>query len=134
LWHLWHHSGQPPSAMWASRTLRYSAPWCGAAALAWFTDEHYGHRVGQRTMRALGTGAYLLWQYKVHWTPETSIQVHSRVAKRLVNCLRENEGLYVKFGQALGSMDAILPEEYKAELRILNIKQRHFLSLRFDMW
>ncbi len=51
-------------------------------------------------------GIYLLWQYKVCWTPETSDVVHGRVAKRVVDCLRRNEGLYVKFGQAMSTMDA----------------------------
>jgi hypothetical protein len=47
-------------------------------------------------------------RYKVCWTPETSDLVHGRVAKRLVDCLRRNEGLYVKFGQAMSTMDAWL--------------------------
>lgn len=54
------------------------------------------------------------------WTPENSNVVHGRVAKRLVDCLRRNEGLYVKFGQAMSTMDIVLPEEYKAELRTLH--------------
>lgn len=47
-------------------------------------------------------------RYKVCWTPETSDLVHGRVAKRLVDCLRRNEGLYVKFGQAMSTMDTLL--------------------------
>ena len=39
------------------------------------------------------------------WTPETSNDVHAKVAKRLVDCLRRNEGLYVKFGQAMSTME-----------------------------
>ena len=44
-------------------------------------------------------------RYKVCWTPETSSEVHAKVAKRLVDCLRRNEGLYVKFGQAMSTME-----------------------------
>ena len=44
------------------------------------------------------------------WTPETSNEVHAKVAKRLVECLRRNEGLYVKFGQAMSTMDLALVE------------------------
>mmetsp|Transcript_50158 Transcript_50158/g.160529 ORF Transcript_50158/g.160529 Transcript_50158/m.160529 type:complete len:572 (+) Transcript_50158:62-1777(+) len=107
--------------MWASKAIRQGVlPVGSAVGLAWFTDEFYGHRVMQRTLRALGTGAMMIWEYKLRWTPETSSAVHARVARRLVACLKQNEGLYVKFGQALASMDVILPEEYKTELRVLH--------------
>lgn len=68
-------------------------------------EELYGHRVLQRSTRTVKAGIYLLWQYKVCWTPETSDVVHGRVAKRVVDCLRRNEGLYVKFGQAMSTME-----------------------------
>lgn len=67
--------------------------------------ELYWHRVLQRSTRTVKAGIYLLWQYKVCWTPETSDVVHGRVAKRVVDCLRRNEGLYVKFGQAMSTME-----------------------------
>ncbi|CAE7503252.1 unnamed protein product [Symbiodinium natans] len=92
----------------------------GLLGAAWATDEYCLHQVGQRTARTVKTGVYLLWQYKVCWTPETSNEVHAKVAKRLVECLRRNEGLYVKFGQAMSTMDLILPEEYKCELKTLH--------------
>ncbi|OLQ07116.1 ABC1 family protein C10F6.14c [Symbiodinium microadriaticum] len=92
----------------------------GLLGAAWATDEFCLHQVGQRTARTVQTGVYLLWQYKVCWTPETSNDIHAKVAKRLVECLRRNEGLYVKFGQAMSTMDVILPEEYKSELKTLH--------------
>lgn len=38
------------------------------------------------------------------------------MAKRLVDCLRRNEGLYVKFGQAMSTMEAHLEESWQAHL------------------
>lgn len=98
----------------------------GSLGVLWIWDNSYGHQVCQRTARALGVGAWLVWQYKVNWTPETAAEVHAIVAQRLVACLRENEGLYVKFGQALASMDIILPEEYRQELRCLHDRAATF--------
>jgi len=98
---------------------RYAIPAGGILGCAWVTDEYYCHQVTQRTMRTLKTGAVLLWEYKVRWTPESSNEVHARVAKQLVSCMKKNEGLYVKFGQAMATMDVVLPEEYRRELATL---------------
>mmetsp|Transcript_66782 Transcript_66782/g.157270 ORF Transcript_66782/g.157270 Transcript_66782/m.157270 type:complete len:585 (+) Transcript_66782:37-1791(+) len=99
---------------------RRALPAAGLFGAAWAADEFYFHQVGQRTARTLKTGIYLLWQYKVCWTPETSCDVHAKVAARLVDCLRRNEGLYVKLGQAMSTMDIVLPDEYKTELNKLH--------------
>lgn len=107
-------------ALSRSRLLRGLPVLVGVGGATWAADELYWHRVLQRSARTVKAGIYLLWQYKVCWTPETSDVVHGRVAKRVVDCLRRNEGLYVKFGQAMSTMDIILPEEYKAELRTLH--------------
>eukprot|EP00435_Cladocopium_sp_Y103_P048611 s643_g14.t1 len=103
-----------------SRLLRGLPVLVGVGGATWAADELYWHRVLQRSARTVKAGIYLLWQYKVCWTPETSDLVHGRVAKRLVDCLRRNEGLYVKFGQAMSTMDIVLPQEYKNELRTLH--------------
>lgn len=104
----------------AGRFLKWRAlPAAGLAGGALWVDDQC-HHVAQRTMRALGTGLYMLWEYKVRWTPEKSSEVHQRVARRLVDCLKKNEGLYVKFGQALASMDIVLPEEYRQALHVLH--------------
>ena len=103
-----------------SRVLRRRVAPLGLAGVAlWLADDSYGYGVARRNLRAMMTGVILGLEYKIRWTPETSDEVHSRVSKRLVDCLRENEGLYVKFGQALGTMDVILPEAYRVELRTL---------------
>eukprot|EP00928_Gymnodinium_smaydae_P028428 TRINITY_DN21688_c0_g2_i1.p1 TRINITY_DN21688_c0_g2~~TRINITY_DN21688_c0_g2_i1.p1 ORF type:complete len:585 (+),score=111.00 TRINITY_DN21688_c0_g2_i1:39-1793(+) len=92
----------------------------GAVGVAWAVDEFYAHQVMQRTLRTLKTGAFLLWEYKVRWSPETSCEIHARVAASLVDCMKKNEGLYVKFGQAMSTMDVVLPDEYKKELKTLH--------------
>lgn len=103
-----------------SRVLRRRvAPLGLAGGALWLADDSLCHGVARRNLRAMMTGAILVFEYKLRWTPETSDEVHARVSKRLVNCMRENEGLYVKFGQALGTMDAILPEAYRVELRTM---------------
>lgn len=99
---------------------RYALPTGAALGLTWAHDEVYGYRRIQRTLLTVKTGAILLYEYKVRWTPETSDDVHARVSKRLVDCLKRNEGLYVKFGQGMATMDVVLPEEYKRELRTLH--------------
>lgn len=91
----------------------------GIVGTTWAVDELYGHQVLQRSLRTFRTGIYLLWEYKVRWTPETSGEVHARVAQQVVACMRKNEGLYVKFGQAMATMDVVLPNEWKRELNTL---------------
>jgi len=106
--------------MQVSRAVRRCAIPAGIAGATWLADETYGHKVLQRTLRAVHTGAFLLWEYKVRWSPADSEDIHARVSNRLVECIRKNEGLYVKFGQAMATMDVILPEAYKKELRTLH--------------
>ncbi|CAJ1344095.1 unnamed protein product [Effrenium voratum] len=103
-----------------ARATRRALPAAVGLGALWAADEYCWHQVLQRSARTVHTGLYLLWQYKVNWTPETCDEVHGRVAKRLVACLRTNEGLYVKFGQAMSTMDVILPDEYKEELKTLH--------------
>eukprot|EP00927_Polykrikos_kofoidii_P073189 TRINITY_DN69260_c0_g1_i1.p1 TRINITY_DN69260_c0_g1~~TRINITY_DN69260_c0_g1_i1.p1 ORF type:complete len:583 (+),score=75.55 TRINITY_DN69260_c0_g1_i1:41-1789(+) len=100
---------------------RFALPACfGTLGIAWLADEYKYHRVLQRSFLTCKTGVFMLWQYKIQWTPENASDVHTKVAKRVVACLRSNEGLYVKFGQAMASMDVILPEEWKQELKVLH--------------
>jgi aarF domain-containing kinase len=69
---------------------------------------------------------YLTYQYKVVWTPENAPEVNARVARRLVDTCKRNEGLYVKFGQALASMAFALPREYIEPLSELHDKAMTF--------
>ena len=79
-------------------------------------DELYWYRVVRRSLRAGGVGIYTIFSYKFLWTPEKASEINNRVAKAITNCCLENEGLYVKIGQGLNSLAAILPPEYTNNL------------------
>ena len=86
------------------------------ATTVYVLDESMWYRVVQRSLRAAGVGIFTIVNYKFLWSPENSSAVNSRVAQAITNCCLENEGLYVKIGQALNSMEAILPKEYSENL------------------
>jgi len=102
---------------------RYALP---AAGALYAYDRFYCYSVAARSARAVGTGLYLTWQYKIIWTPETAAEVHARVARRLVDTCKKNEGLYVKFGQVLASMAFALPREYHEPLGELHDRAKTF--------
>jgi aarF domain-containing kinase len=79
-------------------------------------DELYWYKVVQRSLRAGGVGLYTIVNYKFFWSPDNASKIHTRVAKAITNCCLENEGLYVKIGQAINSLAAILPKEYTENL------------------
>lgn len=89
----------------------------GTCAAVYALDEWRWHRVVQRSLLTCWTGVFLLWEYKVRWSPDTAERHHERVARRIVHCIHRNEGLYVKFGQVLASVNHILPQAYNEELR-----------------
>jgi aarF domain-containing kinase len=88
----------------------------GALIGGYAYDKYACYSVGERSFRAIGTGLYLTWQYKIVWNPDNAHLVHARVARELVDTCKKNEGLYVKFGQALASMAFALPREYHEPL------------------
>lgn len=89
-------------------------------------DELRWYRVVRRSFRAAGAGIYTIANYKIFWTPENASDVHSKVAKVLTDCCLENEGLYVKIGQAVCSMAAVLPKEYTDNLSRLSDKAKTY--------
>jgi aarF domain-containing kinase len=89
-------------------------------------DETKWFKVIRRSVRALGVGMYTIVNYKFLWSPENASVVNSRVATAITNCCLENEGLYVKIGQALNSMSVILPPEYTASLTRLLDKAKTY--------
>lgn len=89
-------------------------------------DELRWYRVVRRSFRAAGVGIYTIGNYKLFWTPENASQIHSKVAKALADCCMENEGLYVKIGQAICSMAAVLPKEYTDNLSRLSDKAKTY--------
>jgi aarF domain-containing kinase len=98
----------------------------GAAGTAYVYDHFYCYSVAERSVRAVSTGVYLAYQYKFVWTPETASEINTKVARRLVETCKKNEGLYVKFGQALASMAFALPREYHEPLSELHDQAKTF--------
>ena len=105
---------------------RKIAGFLGVTGAAYAYDKYECYSVAERSLRAIGTGVYLTYQYKVVWTPENASEVNGRVARRLVDTCKRNEGLYVKFGQALASMAFALPREYIEPLGELHDKAMTF--------
>lgn len=95
----------------------YSLATAGTCTAVYALDEYRWHRVVQRSLLTCWTGTCLLWEYKVRWSPDTAERHHERVAQLIVDCIHRNEGLYVKFGQVIASVNHILPQAYNKELR-----------------
>jgi predicted unusual protein kinase regulating ubiquinone biosynthesis (AarF/ABC1/UbiB family) len=91
-------------------------------------DELQLSNVIERNLRALLCASAIFLDYKFIWTPYNASEVHSRVAKRIVKCCKTNEGLYVKFGQQLASMDVALPLEFREPLSELHDQAKTFDS------
>ena len=96
----------------------------GSALYAY--DELVMCQVIQRSLRAAHCGAMIFIDYKLLWTPYNSSEVHSRVARRIVDTCIQNEGLYVKFGQVMGSLEMAMPKEFKGPLGELHDQAKTF--------
>jgi len=81
-------------------------------------------------MRATYVGAFTVYNYKFLWNTENAHEINKRVGEAITNCCLENEGLYVKIGQALFSMAAVLPKEYIESLsRLLDSAKTYDYSV-----
>ena len=98
--------------MFTSRkTIRY----CGYAAVGMGIGvgvfDIMNHNVLSRSVKGLGTGAYVGYLYKT--TEPNSIEelndLHRKAATIILNTCLENEGLYIKLGQGLSAMNHIMP-------------------------
>ena len=89
-------------------------------------DELVMCEVMQRSLRAAYCGAAIFVEYKFIWTPYNASDVHTRVAKRIVETCKQNEGLYVKFGQVMGSLELAMPKEFRGPLSELHDKAKTF--------
>ncbi|KAF4673304.1 CUGBP Elav-like member 5 [Perkinsus chesapeaki] len=92
------------------------------AGAAYYIDENYCYCVGSRSLRAVKCGAFIWWQYKRVWNADNASEVHERVARRIVDTCKTNEGLYVKIGQVLCSLEVALPKEMHKPLEELHDK------------
>jgi len=67
----------------------------------------------KRTARAVTTLLTISSAYKIL---PTTPELHTYAARKILECCRKNGGLYVKFGQSIASLNAIVPKEYIEEL------------------
>jgi hypothetical protein len=72
-----------------------------ATVVSYYLDGKYNGRAIRRTLRTAWVGALLAADYKWNFTPEKAEQIedlHKRVAKRVLDLIRSNGGLYIKLG------------------------------------
>ncbi|EAR86296.1 ABC1 family protein (chaperonin), putative (macronuclear) [Tetrahymena thermophila SB210] len=77
-----------------------------------------------RNLRTLKAGAVILINYKWRFSPENVEQIHEETAEELYNMCRENDGLYVKFGQAVAASEHMLPPSYFKWFSLLQDKAK----------
>lgn len=87
----------------------------GAAGLTYVVDEYINARTLQRNLLTGWTGLQIALDYKMNFdrnSLESINALHERCADRLMYVCEENQGLYIKLGQAIGVQAAILPKPY----------------------
>ena len=47
------------------------------------------------------------------------MQIHTRVANRILDLSITNKGIYLKLGQYLGNLDKVIPWEFTEVLKVL---------------
>ena len=86
----------------------------GASIALWTVDQFVLASSLERNARTIGTAAVIALDYKLNFNRRNSLdieQLHSRVAKRILDVCKHNGGLYIKFGQQIASVP-VLPKEY----------------------
>jgi aarF domain-containing kinase len=93
----------------------------GVSVPTFFGFDWYNDQVLTRGIVALGTAGRVSMEYKFAdpQTLEELSDLHARSADSLVWLLLRNEGLFIKFGQALSSLNHVLPPEYTTRLQVL---------------
>lgn len=110
----------PPSLM--RRALRFFLLFGAASGFVFATAfDLKNDRVLTRSARCVVSGATILAMYKFTSpeTPEQISDMHTRAARALLDLCVLNEGLYIKLGQQVHSLNQILPPEYSRTLRVL---------------
>eukprot|EP00123_Amoebidium_parasiticum_P001628 comp12773_c0_seq1/m.7900 comp12773_c0_seq1/g.7900 ORF comp12773_c0_seq1/g.7900 comp12773_c0_seq1/m.7900 type:complete len:526 (-) comp12773_c0_seq1:114-1691(-) len=85
-------------------------------------DYHLGDQKITRNVRTLYVAWQTLLDYKLRLTAENLDEIHTRVAKRVLNLCQQNGGLYIKLGQGISSMNHILPPQYNQIFSVLHDK------------
>eukprot|EP00439_Symbiodinium_sp_Y106_P038749 s2950_g4.t1 len=102
-------------------TLSTLSSWGLLAAPMFFTLSGFCQSYSKLTGPKADCGVYLLWQYKVCWTPETSNDVHAKVAKRLVECLRRNEGAHAIICKEKTLRKPNIPAQNRCDLAVYKL-------------
>lgn len=109
----------------AAREYRHSRKWgrralilLGTAGTLYVADRQLCASGVARSLRTFGLGLLVAVDYKLNFRPEpltggTIEDLHLRSAERLFALLRANGGLYLKIGQAIAMLSAVLPPEYQ---------------------
>lgn len=95
--------------------------WTAGLAAAAYTADAANDEVVSRGIRALGNTARVGYMYKFT-TPETVEELsamHGWAADLMVATILRNEGLFVKFGQGMSTLNHVLPPEYTSRLKVL---------------
>ncbi|KAJ1982069.1 hypothetical protein H4R35_000462 [Dimargaris xerosporica] len=106
---------------WVRQTRRMA--WLGAAAAGIYTyDRCYQASSLTRTARTLAATALIIADYKWNFQPDKADrinQLHTRVARRILDVCEQNGGLYIKFGQAVALYSTVLPPQYNTIFKVL---------------
>jgi aarF domain-containing kinase len=66
----------------------------------------------KRNLRTIYSGLKILYNFKWRFASENAEQIHEETAKDLYELCRDNDGLYVKFGQQVAASEHMLPPVY----------------------
>ena len=103
------------------RMIRIAGGTLGTAFSATMVYDHFNGSVIRRGLRALWGGVQVAYMYKTT-TPanmEEFDAMNQRAADILLRVCQRNEGLFVKMGQGLSSLNQVLPPQYTETLKAL---------------
>lgn len=102
------------------RRAKFTAGTIALAGGAWVVGDLATASSLTRSARAVTAALFTVVDYKLcPADPDALDAVHERVAKRLLSVCQRNAGLYIKLGQAIASMNHVLPPVYLTTLAIL---------------
>ena len=107
--------------MFRQRTLQRLAGVSAVTGGIFLVDKHLCYSTLQRNVYTLLTAAVITVDIKFNFQPEKAEKIdelHDRVSRRILNCCKNNGGLYVKFGQQIATVP-VLPPAYVANLKQL---------------
>lgn len=88
--------------MTLSTTARRVGGIVAAVGSFYLIDKHFCYSTVQRNLYTLATAAIITLDVKLNFQPEKADKIdslHDRVSRRILDCCKNNGGLYIKFGQ-----------------------------------